>query len=339
MANLLHEDYPELFHYTGINGLAGIIKSQTLWATHPLFMNDTTELIQFKVRFHDILQPVVNNFISEMDKTPASRTAMNKRGGNKKVLAEINGFIEDMYEFTFLGTQHERAFAEPFVVSFCTTDNIEVKQHGLLSQWRGYGQEGGYAIEFDTELLSKLLIQEAEKWQPGYDLFAGNVVYSNEADKKISEEFGEDIKKMSSHFRTFLGNGDQESLGAIYNSLVKCACRYKHWGFHEEKEVRIIAIPPNKDVFQLLVDERKAKGLITERVERRHFVRMGTPVPCIHLLDGITHLPDSPLPITRIIVGPHRDKQKRKHAVESLLSRYQLNIPVTVSEIPYVGNY
>ena len=34
----------ELYHYTGIHGLKGIIESQTLWATHYKYLNDAEEV-------------------------------------------------------------------------------------------------------------------------------------------------------------------------------------------------------------------------------------------------------------------------------------------------------
>src|SRR5262245_39979140 len=40
----------ELYHYTGIRGLKGIINSQTLWATHYRYLNDTEEVTLFRDR-------------------------------------------------------------------------------------------------------------------------------------------------------------------------------------------------------------------------------------------------------------------------------------------------
>jgi hypothetical protein len=42
------------------------------------------------------------------------------------------------------------------VTAFCTVDkgNEPVASHGLLGQWRAYGQQGGYVIIFDTEQLT-----------------------------------------------------------------------------------------------------------------------------------------------------------------------------------------
>lgn len=101
MAKLLEEDYPELFHYTGISGLEGIIKSQTLWATHALFMNDTTELSEFKERLRDILRPAIEGFIAKMSNNPAARSSIEKHGGGKRVLEQYIKFYNDMYDILY----------------------------------------------------------------------------------------------------------------------------------------------------------------------------------------------------------------------------------------------
>ena len=233
---------------------------------------------------------------------------------------------------------HNGAKIEPYVTSFCTADNDEVQQHGLLSQWRGYGQDGGYALVFDTSKLVSLMKQEHEKW--GYQLFAADVVYSPRADEKLwdekfREEMGEDIDKISAGIRDFMKTNSVQYLDNTYDPLVSCACRYKHWGFHEEKEVRIVAILHPREVLA----EHKARELFPKEKDRHYFARGGMLAPCIHLFDGITQSPDNPLPIKGIMVGPHRDQNKRQYAVENLLRQYQLNIPVSVSEIPYAGNF
>ena len=335
----LEENYPKLFHYTGFSGLEGIIKEQTLWATNALFTNDVSELHEFKVKFNEYMMPSLNEFIDALSKKPEKQLDIQNLGGIEKIREILVDFIEHIYDFTFAGNLDHQPFVEPFIVSFCTTENEAIEKHGLLSQWRGYGQEGGYALEFDTARLIKLLEQEGKKWEGGYDLFGGKVVYSNEPAALFFDELGSEIAVIEKSFDRFLKDGDTTIFEDIYHPLIRSACRYKHWGFHEEKEIRIISIPPNGHTFQSLEKKRKSEGLLTERVVRRHFVRAGTPVPYIPLFEGITKLPDLPLPITRIIVGPHRDKELRRRAVISMLSQFQLDIPVSVSDIPYVRNY
>lgn len=336
MTILIEETHPELFHYTGIAGLMGIVKYQTLWATHAAFLNDVTEIRAFQERLPDFLRPNVNAAIAELvRRVPANQALIDQHGGIDKAVVQTPIDITTGMFNALLGTEDSQAFAEPFVMSFCTAAATgDISRHGLLSQWRGYGQEGGYSLVFDTSRLVQLLKEEGEKWR--FDLFGGDVVYSSETDEELREELGEDIDAIATSISEWVGTGGSpESLENVYPALIRCACRYKHWGFHEEKEVRIIAIPPNKELFE----EQKARGLVVTEKPRRHFTRAGTPVPCIHLFEGITHLPEKPLPITRVIVGPHRDKDKRRQAVERLLSQYHLDIPVTVSDIPYVGHF
>jgi hypothetical protein len=40
--------HPELHHYTTLQGLAGIRRSRTLWATNYHDLNDTKEIIQLR---------------------------------------------------------------------------------------------------------------------------------------------------------------------------------------------------------------------------------------------------------------------------------------------------
>lgn len=63
MATSIAETHPELFHYTGIGGLEGIVKSQTLWATHAAFSNDATEIRAFEARLPQILRPAVERLL------------------------------------------------------------------------------------------------------------------------------------------------------------------------------------------------------------------------------------------------------------------------------------
>jgi hypothetical protein len=48
------------------------------------------------------------------------------------------------------------------LTSFCGVANSVISESGLLSQWRGYGIDGGYAIVFDTKALKALVAQEKE---------------------------------------------------------------------------------------------------------------------------------------------------------------------------------
>ena len=55
----------------------------------------------------------------------------------------------------------------------------------MLSQWRGYGREGGFAIVFETAKLSELMHEFGRKYENSGDLFSGRVVYSDETDRNV----------------------------------------------------------------------------------------------------------------------------------------------------------
>lgn len=322
MSKLLEEEHPQLFHYTSAAGLDGILQTQTLRATHYEYLNDASEVKHFlEKRLPEIFQDVISKNIENVKTTSLS--------GKQ--------YAEPILKKLLHTTTGKEPLAEPYITSFCTpkAGNALVDQHGLLSQWRGYGKDGGYALVFDTAKLSELLAETSTKYENSGDLFAGDVIYSSEGIQKFLDEFSEDVDTM----KTFLINQlhhleDYDNLEKIYVAIMRCACRYKHWGFEEENEVRIIYIPNNKEVRELA----KAEGISTCEMLRKQYTRSGTNIPFIDLLEGITS-PTRPLPISRVIVGPCADHEKarRVRAVEILLSQHGIDAKVSPSAIPYIA--
>jgi hypothetical protein len=152
--------HPELHHYTTLPGLEGIIRSNSLWASHFLDLNDRTEVTLFR---EPLLRAVIESFADVIKtKAPANlyiQQAIRVNGGIEGFAERVaKDFVEALYKVTFESTG-SFSFAEPFICSFCSHANDQPyeKEHGLLSQWRGYGAGGGYCIVFDTVKLSKLL--------------------------------------------------------------------------------------------------------------------------------------------------------------------------------------
>lgn len=319
---LLAEDHPQLFHYTSALGLEGILRSQTLRATHYAHLNDTEEIRHFlKNKLPEVFERIILN------KSEVKHEA--RRLGNK--------VAESLLEKLLNGTSSSEPLAEPYITSFCTPSggDSRVEMHGLLSQWRGYGKEGGFALVFDTAYLSELLTEFAEKQENSGDLFAGDVVYSSDGEQVFAEEFAKDLTTMESFLSSQLrGDEDDESLGEIFTAIMRCACRYKHWGFKEENEVRLIFIPNNREVREYA----RTEGITINDLSRKQHVRGGTNVPFVDLLEGITSSNRS-LPIRRVIVGPcaAHERARRVRAVEILLRQHHIDAKVEPSEIPYVG--
>lgn len=125
----ISDSHADLYHYTTAAGLSGILENKSLWATHTSFMNDEEEIVGFYDRvLPSILRPVFGN--EQVEKLIHI---------SKRVLPILN---------------------DRYITSFSTATDPLVRGHGLLSQWRAYGPDGGYAVVFDTGPLDKILSEE-----------------------------------------------------------------------------------------------------------------------------------------------------------------------------------
>jgi hypothetical protein len=86
--------------------------------------------------------------------------------------------------------------------------------------------------------------------------------------------------------------------------------------------------------------KRRRSVLLQYRVAKQIRFRSqdGVLVPFIRLFGQDEHGYDlGKLPIKRIIVGPHPDRDRRQKAVQMLLQQHKVDAEVTVSKIPYRG--
>ncbi|MBS0587862.1 MAG: DUF2971 domain-containing protein [Proteobacteria bacterium] len=217
MTKSLAEVHPELFHYTNAKGLIGIIESQSIWATHYAYLNDSEEIRYFlKCRFPDLLRTVGNEYLDKLITQDQSKQLLiNRQGGREKVVDSFIQETRNVNEKILL----EDALAEPYIASFCTTSGLEkgvrklVAQHGLLSQWRGYGNDGGYAIVFNTEQFWELLKDVGKKMENSMYAFFADVVYSSpdlDHDPKFIEEFKEDLIVINDFFDAYLSGEERK---------------------------------------------------------------------------------------------------------------------------------
>lgn len=315
----LHEDHPQLFHYTTAEGLAGILKSQTLRATNYSYLNDTSEVCHF------LVNRLPGTFFE----------VFREQGVPDNESTERAASLADSITSTLLNPAiGVEPLAEPYITSFCTTDDSRVSAHGLLSQWRAYGKAGAFALVFDTANLEQQLKEFAQLHPNSGDYFAGDVVYESDSQAKLAQEFALDLRTIKEYLTCqVLGTDDNDVLGRIFIAIMRCACRYKHWGFNEEREVRLIVVPNNADVRAFAARE----GIQTTELKPKHRIRLGTPVPYIDVFESTTS-PLRPLPIRRVIVGPcaEHERRNRLRAVESLLVAHNVRAEVTMSEIPYI---
>jgi len=140
----------ELYHYTDLSGLQGIIDKGDLWLTHLRFSNDNDELTHGKEIVRERLE-------ERMASDPKDRQGYLKRLKELLDLPVADGI---------------------YICCFCEKNN-------LLSQWRGYGANGsGVCIRFDKQLFSRLTGADC----PGGVLRLWKVFYPVEQQRKIVDK-------------------------------------------------------------------------------------------------------------------------------------------------------
>ena len=116
------EAYPEVFHYTSVAALKGILQTNELWATSIKHLNDSSEM--------EMIWPLVERktkecldeeFCSFVRAKPQLEIQLSEIGGSKRVAAKDGRMLTSLMRHYFLGGDGEKADRQPpFVVSFTT---------------------------------------------------------------------------------------------------------------------------------------------------------------------------------------------------------------------------
>jgi len=320
----------ELYHYTSMNGLKGILAGQYLRATRFDHLNDSTEIHHFR----DDLIGAVRKLLSQSTRKLARenerfRTDVARAGGIKFVAHhDAINLVRRFFQVTFEGDEHTPAFAVPFVTSFCShhTDDKYTQRNGLLSQWRAYGTpDGRFALVFDVKKLEVLLGEEVGKYLYSF-VNISDAVYNTET-LDFEDRFSDLLQLLALDWaKHALGNGP----GApddIFNDFIKCAVRFKHRAFREEQEYRIVACPMSSELDNFFKEMGAAspRGLPVKSVEADERAR-----PYIPLFRNASRT----LPIKRIIVGPHPNQAKLVAEAREIVKD---SIRIYASETPYIG--
>lgn len=324
------DEYAELVHYTTAGGLSGIVTSGCFWATHAAFLNDAEELIHFfDSRLMVLAREAIASIAVEIPSTPEMDEQLAAHGGIEELIRSDAMRVTNLLKSATLG------FNESFIFSMSGPRGEKVAGSGLLSQWRGYGSDGGYAIVLDSHGFDHLLKLEGQTHHYQFAQWGDVYYYGAEIEAQPSSEEVNEYENIVRKGVIGLVRGkDPASIDGLYDAITSLSCLYKHWGFAEEQEVRVIAIPVRGEVEKLASDGGEAR----RPRPIKSFLRNGIPVPYIELMAGLAADGErTKLPIERVIVGPHKDKSSRAKAVRHLLVANGYEVEVVCSEIPYIG--
>lgn len=325
MSDAVAAAHPALMHYTTCAGLKGIVESTSLWASNARYLNDSQEIVHyFEARLPILVQSVAEEYLRRLGKDKSKAEKIESLGGIRTLVnKQTDALVSHLRDNTL-------RYLDPFLLSLSAPADELVLSNGLLSQWRAYGSDGGYAIILNGEELARFLRDE-EQTHHYQHLEWGDVFYYGakepQAAKDDIEEAENSLKDEIFHM---IDTGSPRDHMRVYFALTTLACLSKHWGFQEEREVRVVAIP-QRDSSNIVNTNSSGR----EKKVVRHYQKGGTLVPYLALTgkSGST----SRLPIEAVIIGPHKDKSLRKSATENLLKENGYDVPVSVSEIPYVG--
>ena len=303
-----------LFHYTTANGLLGILRSNEIWSTAYYCANDVSELSAGK----DVLTPIFRSKTHRMIQEGDSRVEIF---GDRGV--DIREYADKFEQRIF---SHALHFFCVYITCFCKPCGKEDFLHGLLSQWRGYGVDGGYALQFSRERLQERIKEMNKNQDLNYEL--QDVYYS--LDNPLKDD-------VAAHSDTFISaylehldrlanfSFDKKQVpspiaglpGGPLESLLDFLIHTKSGHFGEEKECRMSVLEPVSSGIGIFpVDYFNRNGLIVP------FTRTPLDFNLLGCVDWI-------------IVGPGPRIVNRFNSVAQMVRKMGLNIKVRPSHIPF----
>jgi Protein of unknown function (DUF2971) len=283
-----------LHHYTTADGLKGIIENNELWATSAYFLNDSSEITYG----YGLLKEVLDDWLKKNQRPDDSMTLGVARG-----LRQLFG--EDLLN---------RNMIRPiYLACFCEDDN-------LLSQWRTYGQSGGYALGFKVPPNIAIAGLGFKPEPNTYTAKWARVEYDrNEQAKKCSDilnpllavfddpDTARAITKVTDHPLC----GYSQIFRGIADLLLEEIVSFKNEAFKVEKEWRVI-VRQREFTKQGTDDGGKTPMAV-------HFLTShGMVVPYIKLIPTD---PAKKLPIACVRTGPMLDKTTAGMGVYTMLEK------------------
>jgi hypothetical protein len=316
--------HAEFFHYTGESGLRGIFESNALRATLFSDMNDAHEIHELRTSFKNEMVLRLTPVVLQMRRQKPPEHVVWAEGIIQRL---ADRWCSTLYDVMFNDDEETRT-AFCCTTSFCSHANDQryEREHGLLSQWRGYGGDGGFCLVFDSSALLKLFEQERSNFMYVYtDL---REAYYPRDGARALESFTDLLDESEAVIRAALDDSRNFTVDAISLPFLASATAFKHEGFHEEREVRLVAMAGT----QLAADRMKGvKGFDPTPVkkilkdtrggrDRRYILLFGKDFP--------------PLPLRRVIVGPAHKQEENAVIARKIVGD---EIPVLKSATPYIG--
>ncbi|MCU7837562.1 MAG: DUF2971 domain-containing protein [gamma proteobacterium symbiont of Taylorina sp.] len=281
--NLLEHVPKQFFHYTDAGGAIGILSSGKIWASNLGYLNDSTE-------FNYARDLIVSCIEEKFNKAT-----------NKKVVNVFKRIFKNIKKF-------DNGHTSFFIACFCENGD-------QLSQWRGYGANGGgYSIAFYPNLIGK----RPKFGEPEFDIRP--IIYERKKQEKLVNSFLEIVIEQLLSNKVKLNELKKpEIINDIIGFLLDYLLIFKDPSFKEEKEWRLIILA---DIDR--VKFRPQNSNIVPYVE----------VDLAFSDDNNT----KGLPLSSVVVGPTINQHRAVNSIQWLLRKYDHDeLEVKTSSIPLVN--
>jgi len=298
---------PELlYHYTTEKGMYGILESECIWATHYLFLNDSSE--------RSLGLDFYRRSASNVD-CSSSNIPKNITGGNRKVFENLFNIV-DAYIVPFSKDSRYKDMNRP---------------GDRLSQWRGYAQGGqGYSLGFSSKHISEIASDLHQIISLGGVLRDCNYdeeLLTNNASSQTLTHL-QNLRNIANKF--FQDHPDKDRFMPLESieykneltrhgvEMISECSLYKHPTFWEEDEVRLVVF------FVSGASDSQKIRFRDGQLGRTPFIEI--PIP----------LRENPSPLKKITVGPSPNREQAAARLRIHLQKLGVHdVEVVPSKIPY----
>ena len=287
-----------LWHYTGFDGLEGILKG-AIWASSLPYLNDTEE---FRHGITIALEVLHNELV----------LAAGERHGAHAgaVFDQVDAFFKD-----------RRKPRDVFVASFSRKEDD-------LSQWRAYGGVGPlFSIGFDPVQLERaahksLFELEEVKYDQRQIVADLRLALREPIDRMTAVLQEQGTTRTTIQLVT-------EWAADLAGELMLLTPRYKHPKFSAEEEWRLIRRQPVlARERRLALQFRRSESLVVPYIA----CPLHTPGPEAEVMADGTIVAS---PIAAIVIGPSPHPDELEYAVGEMTARIGLSVRVTCSTVPF----
>lgn len=324
-----HLNGGELFHYTSAAGMEGIISGNEIHASNINFLNDYSEgQLLVDGMFQRIYSETLGQF-KEIWPNIANRSEIECLGSPEEFVRNHVNTLRQAVESS--SQDHFPTFVAPFCVHKKDTE----MRNGLLSQWRGYGADGGMCLVFERAKIEKASGQENLSGK-GICLFKSATYIAKRDDiEALVDKLNLDIiaSSLNQYFLQPANNPISyfKEIESTIRPLTEIAPFLKDETFVEEQEHRLAFAAFSQSMFSYLADNDAVGN--TEKKKTRFKMSKGRLTPYVSLLEG--SMRNS---LLEVIVGPGKNQYQNYIAAKMLLKELGVeNAFVRHSKIPFEG--